>query len=50
MRPFNKIAVSRGVLIGLFLAAPTAPNGVSCLLIAGKYWRNVVIKARDLKL
>ncbi|MCH7935674.1 MAG: hypothetical protein IH994_01115 [Proteobacteria bacterium] len=28
----------------------TAPNGVSCLLIAGNYWRNVVVKAQDLKL
>ena len=25
MRPFNKIAVSRGVLFGFFLAALTAP-------------------------
>ncbi|PPR62341.1 MAG: hypothetical protein CFH04_01030 [Alphaproteobacteria bacterium MarineAlpha3_Bin3] len=28
----------------------TSPNGVSCLLIAGKYWQNVVITAKDLKL
>jgi len=27
----------------------TSPNGVSCLLIAGKYWQNVVITAKDLK-
>ena len=28
----------------------TSPNGISCLLIAGKYWQNVVIMAKDLKL
>ena len=25
----------------------TSPNGVSCLLIAGKYWQNVVITQRN---
>ncbi len=35
---------------GTWTIIMTAPNGVSCLLIAGKYWQNVVIKAQELKL
>ena len=35
---------------GTWTIIMTAPNGVSCLLIAGKHWRNVVIKVQDLKL
>ena len=35
---------------GTWTIIMTAPNGVSCLLIAGKYWQNVVINAQELKL
>ena len=35
---------------GTWTIIMTAPNGVSCLLIAGKYWHNVAVKAQDLKL
>ncbi len=35
---------------GTWTIIMTAPNGVSCLLVAGKYWQNVAIKAQDLKL
>lgn len=35
---------------GTWTIIMTAPNGVSCLLIAGKYWQNVDVKAQDLKL
>ena len=34
---------------GTWTIIMTSPNGVSCLLIAGKYWQNVVITAKDLK-
>ncbi len=35
---------------GTWTIIMTAPNGVSCLLTAGKYWRKVAIKAQDLEL
>jgi DNA-binding beta-propeller fold protein YncE len=35
---------------GTWTIIMTAPNGVSCLLMAGNHWQNVVLKAKELKL
>jgi len=35
---------------GTWTIIMTAPDGVSCLVTAGKYWQNVDIKAQELKL
>ena len=35
---------------GTWTIIMTAPDGVSCLVTAGKFWQNVDIKAQELKL
>ena len=35
---------------GTWTIIMTAPNGVSCLLVAGQYWQDVAITAQELKL